>query len=98
MISHLPPSIEGLVIGCAPYGSPFMDAVIDWIEKKSTNLKSLHIEHMFVWGRYVDEGRDAGIKLAKTLPAVKNRIIIQKCNLNILFSNFPNCNCIYIYY
>ena len=51
MVSHLPPSIEGLVIGCAPYGSPFMDAVIDWIEKKSTNLKSLQIEHMFVWGR-----------------------------------------------
>jgi len=50
----------------APYGSPFMDAVIDWIGEKSTNLKSFEI-----WNTCV--GRDAGIRLAKTL-ADKNTI------------------------
>ena len=72
MINHLPPSIESLRIAYAPYGSPFMDAVIDWIEK-STNLKSFHILGTLVNGRNVDEGRDAGIKLAKIL-AAKNTI------------------------
>jgi len=70
MICHLPPSIEGLEIFVAPYGSPFMDAVIDWIER-STNLKTLCIDHMIVGGR--NGGRDAGIKLSKTL-AAKNTI------------------------
>ena len=69
MVSHLPPSIEGLKIVAAPYGSPFMDAMIDWIEKKSTNLKSLQIWNTCVCGRYLDEGRDVGIRLAKTLAA-----------------------------
>jgi len=73
MINHLPPSIERLVIWCAPpYGSPFMDAVIDWIEK-SKNLKTLSIWNTSVGGRNVDDGRDTGIRLAKTL-AAKNTI------------------------
>jgi len=46
-----------------------MDAMIDWIEKKSTNLKSLKILYTCVCGRNVDEGRDVGIRLAKTLAA-----------------------------
>ena len=75
IINHLPPSLEELWIWHAPYGSLFMDAVIDLIET-STNLKDLTIYGTCVCGRYVDEGRDAGIKLAKTL-AAKNRIIIQ---------------------
>jgi len=70
MINHLPPSIEGLRIRSAPYGSPFMDAVIDWIEK-SNNLKTLHIHTTCVGGR--NGGRDTGIRLAKTLTA-KNTI------------------------
>jgi len=73
MINHLPPSIEKLVIRFVPYGSPFMDRLIHWIEKKSTNLKSLHIDFTRVGGRNVNEGRDAGIRLAKTL-AAKNTI------------------------
>ena len=74
MINHLPPSIEKLVIACgAPHGSPFMDGLIDWIEKKSTNLKSLYIKRTCVGGRNVDNGRDAGIRLSKTL-AAKNTI------------------------
>jgi len=73
MVSHLPPSIEGLEIMAAPYGSPFMDAVIDWIGEKSTNLKSLVIWNTCVGGRNEDDGQDAGIKLAKTL-ADKNTI------------------------
>ena len=68
MINHLPPSIERLVIWCAPYGSPFMDAVIDWIEK-SNHLKTLSIWNTSVGGRNVDDGRDTGIRLAKTLAA-----------------------------
>jgi len=49
MINHLPPSIEGLWIHFAPYGSSlFMDTVIDWIEKKSTNLKYLDIQYTCV--------------------------------------------------
>jgi len=72
MINHLPPSIGKLdIFGGSKYESPFMDAVIDWIEKKSTNLKSLQIDHVFVCGR--NGGRDAGIELAKTL-AAKNTI------------------------
>jgi len=67
MISHLPPSIERLEIDSAPFGSPFIDGLIDWIDKKSTNLKSLDINGTFVGGRNVNDGRDAGIKLAKTL-------------------------------
>ena len=79
MINHLPLSIEKLVIAGGPSGSPFMKAVIDWIEK-STNLKSLHIRDTFVGagmkkgfvgGR--NKGQDAGIRLAKTL-AEKNTI------------------------
>jgi len=66
MINHLPPSIKGLVIVDAPYGSPFMDEVIDWIEK-STSLKYLHIACTCVGGR--NRGRDVGIGLAKTLAA-----------------------------
>jgi len=74
MMSHLPPSIEGLGIDYAPYGYPFMDAVIDWIEKKSTNLKSLRISHTFIGGGMkVNGGQDAGIKLAKVL-AAKNTL------------------------
>jgi len=38
MINHLPPLIEKLEIQCAPHGSPFMDAVIDWIEPRTSNL------------------------------------------------------------
>jgi len=64
MINHLPPSIEELVITFAPFGSPFIDGLIDWIEKKSTNLKSLSIHHTWVGGR--NGGRDAGIRLSKT--------------------------------
>jgi len=74
MIHNLPPLlIEGLVIRLAPYGSPFMDEVIDWIEKKSTNLKTLVIASTCVGGRNVDDGRDAEIRFAKTL-AAKNTI------------------------
>ena len=73
MINHLPPSIESLEIQSVPFGSPFMDAVIDWIEKKSKNLKSLSILFTFVGGRNVNDGRDTGIKLSKTL-AAKNTI------------------------
>jgi len=40
MINHLPPPIEGLKINSAPYGSPFINAMIDWIDK-SNNLKYL---------------------------------------------------------
>ena len=50
-----------------------MDGLIDWIEKKSTNLKSLDIMHTCVCGRNVDDGRDAGIRLSKVL-AGKNTI------------------------
>jgi len=74
MMSHLPPSIEGLEIDYAPFGSSFVDAVIDWIEKKSTsNLKSLRISHTCVGGTKVNGGQDAGIKLAKVL-ATKNTL------------------------
>ena len=73
MISHLPPSIESLKIAYAPYGSPLIDAVIDWIEKKFTNLKSLDIKYTCVCGRNVDDGRDVGIRLSKAL-AGKNTI------------------------
>jgi hypothetical protein len=73
MINHLPPSIDRLEIDHAPYGSPFMDALIYWIEKKSTNLKELRIHFTCVGGRNVDNGRDAGIRLSKAL-AGKNTI------------------------
>jgi len=76
MISHLPSSIEELYIESAPYGSPFMDGLIDWIEKKSTNLESLAIANpMCVGGSNVNDGRDAGIRLSKAL-AAKNTIEI----------------------
>ena len=73
MINHLPPLIESVRITYAPFGSRFMDALIDWIEKKSTNLKSLVIDCTCVGGRNVDDGRDAGIRLSKAL-AGKNTI------------------------
>ena len=85
MINHLPPSIEGLKIRTAPYGSPFMDAVIEWIEK-STNLKSLEINDTSVCGRNGCGGRDAGIKLAKTLAAKKSIEVLRLTHTDLMGS------------
>jgi len=53
MISHLhPASIEGLWITNAPYGSSFMDALIEWI-KNANHIKSLAIEiHLCGWNEW----------------------------------------------
>jgi len=65
MISHLPPSIEELLIDVAPYGSIFIDALIEWIKTIAKNLKYLGIRFTCVGGK--DEGRDAGVRLAEAL-------------------------------
>jgi len=71
MISRLPPSIEGLWITNAPYGSSFMDALIEWI-KNATHIKSLAIEITCVGGM-LNGGRDVGARLADAL-ATKNTL------------------------
>ena len=78
MINHSPPSIEGLVIRSALYGLPFMDGLIDWIEKKSTNLKYLEIYQTCVCGR--NGGRDTGIILSNIGSQARNQISLVAFN------------------
>ena len=74
MISHLPPSIERLVIGyCMFYWITLYGCGVEWIET-SKNPKYLTIECMCVGGRNVDVDEYGGIKLAKILTPAKNTI------------------------
>ena len=70
MMSQLPPTIEGLVVRYVPYGSTFMDGIIEWV-KKATNLKYLFFGEICVG--WIDGGRDAGVRLAAAL-ATNNTI------------------------
>jgi len=76
MISHLAPSTEELEIQYAPYGSPFIDALIEWV-KNATNLKRFTIRYTFVGN--TDGGRDAGVRLAEALAG--NKSTIEKIQL-----------------
>ncbi len=76
MISYLPRHLESLSIENAPFGEPLLDGIITWI-KKSENIKLLKIKHFFVGGPV--EGREAGIRLAKTLKGNKTLEGISLC-------------------
>ena len=64
LISHLAPSTKELEIQYTPYGSLFIDALIEWV-KNATNLKRLTIRYTFVGNK--DGGRAAGVRLAEAL-------------------------------
>ena len=71
MISHLPPSIQILMIAnAAPYGSSFMDGLIEWITN-ATHIKCLAIETTCVCE--LNGGRDVGARLADAL-STKNTL------------------------
>ena len=65
LIQHWPASIEGLELLYAPFGSPFFNAVADFIENKAQNLKTLEIWYSTCGA--MESGKDTGVRLAKAI-------------------------------
>ena len=64
LVLHLPVTVEEIIFHHAPFGSTFVDALIDWITT-TTKLKAISISHMFIGS--IDEARRIGARLAQVL-------------------------------
>ncbi|GFH50363.1 hypothetical protein CTEN210_06839 [Chaetoceros tenuissimus] len=62
---HLPIGLEELKIEKCPHGRVAMDALLDWLENTSTNLKKLDISYTCIGGEV--GGKECGKRLAKFL-------------------------------
>ena len=61
---HLPVTVEKIIFHHAPFGSTFVDALIDWITT-TTKLKAISISHMFIGS--IDEAIRIGARLVQVL-------------------------------
>lgn len=64
LVLHLPVTVEKVILHHAPFGSTFVDGLIDWITT-TTKLKAISISHMFIGS--IDEARRVGARLAQVL-------------------------------
>ena len=65
-----------MVIQSAPFGSPFLNAIADFIENKAHNLKTLEISYTTCGA--MKDGKESGSRLAK---AIGNCGTIEKLEL-----------------
>ena len=80
---HLPIGLERLKIIECPHGRIAIDALLDWLENPSTNLKDLEIWNTCVGGEV--DGKECGDRLAKFLARDDCKIEhICLCNTDLI--------------
>ena len=77
VLHHLPTGLESLIIYKCPHGRVAMDALFDWLENTSTNLKEFKICDTCVGGEF--GGKECGERLANFL--ARNDCKIEKLSL-----------------